>query len=233
MTGFRPVLACLVALLLMIVAQYSGLDFWLSSKYYQLSQGWMWQQSWLLETVIHRGGRILVGMSLLAMLVACIWLNLRTGIRAQTRLASSYLCVAFIMSLLSVAVLKHSTTLPCPWDVKDLGGSMEFVYFEQMFSSQLPVGNCFPSGHASGGFAFFSVFFAMSLYRHSSSISGAPLASRVWLAPGLLLGVTYGFAQQLRGAHFLSHDIASALVSWSVCYLCYRLFKRLSLRQQV
>ena len=43
----------------------------------------------------------------------------------------------------------------------------------------------------------------------------APEATAV-LAIGLLAGMVFGLAQQLRGAHFLSHDVASLAVCWGV-----------------
>jgi len=33
---------------------------------------------------------------------------------------------------------------------------------------------------------------------------------------GLLAGTVFGLAQQLRGAHFISHDVASLAVCWGV-----------------
>ncbi len=36
------------------------------------------------------------------------------------------------------------------------------------------------------------------------------------LGIGLLAGTVFGVAQQLRGAHFLSHDVASLIVCWAV-----------------
>ena len=34
------------------------------------------------------------------------------------------------------------------------------------------------------------------------------------LIPGLVIGISFGLAQQLRGAHFLSHDVWSAAICW-------------------
>ncbi|MCY1448479.1 hypothetical protein D9M71_651480 [compost metagenome] len=39
------------------------------------------------------------------------------------------------------------------------------------------------------------------------------------LAAALAVGAAFGIAQQLRGAHFLSHDLWSLAISWAVAAL--------------
>jgi membrane-associated PAP2 superfamily phosphatase len=40
-----------------------------------------------------------------------------------------------------------------------------------------------------------------------------------------LLGAVFSVAQQSRGAHFLSHDLVSAMIAWLICLALYwRLF---------
>jgi membrane-associated PAP2 superfamily phosphatase len=38
----------------------------------------------------------------------------------------------------------------------------------------------------------------------------------VALAAGLAVGVLFAFGQEARGAHFLSHDLTSAILVWYV-----------------
>jgi membrane-associated PAP2 superfamily phosphatase len=33
----------------------------------------------------------------------------------------------------------------------------------------------------------------------------------------LVLGTAFSVAQQSRGAHFVSHDLVSALIAWLIC----------------
>ncbi len=56
--------------------------------------------------------------------------------------------------------------------------------------------------------------------------SGAPSA-RTWLACALLAGLVLGLSQQMRGAHFMSHTLWTAWLSWSVGWLSHGLFSRL------
>jgi membrane-associated PAP2 superfamily phosphatase len=41
------------------------------------------------------------------------------------------------------------------------------------------------------------------------------------LSVGLGLGLLFGFAQQLRGAHFLSHDLWTLGIAWSAALTLY------------
>jgi len=68
-------------------------------------------------------------------------------------------------------------------------------------------GGCFPAGHASAGFAFIGGFFAL---RHT-----LPRTARRWLAGALAAGLVLGLAQQVRGAHYMSHTLWTAWLCWA------------------
>ncbi len=42
------------------------------------------------------------------------------------------------------------------------------------------------------------------------------------LGIALGLGMLFSFGQQARGAHFLSHDLWSAFIAWTICLALYR-----------
>jgi len=46
----------------------------------------------------------------------------------------------------------------------------------------------------------------------------APAVARRWLAAALAAGLVLGVAQQLRGAHFMSHTLWSAWLCWVVAW---------------
>ena len=76
-------------------------------------------------------------------------------------------------------------------------------------------GRCFPSGHASAGFAFLSV---------AAAIRTQALQRRV-LITVLLFGVLCGMAQLLRGAHYPSHVLWTAWLCGVVALLNHGLFE--------
>jgi len=86
-------------------------------------------------------------------------------------------------------------------------------------------GHCFPGGHASTGFAFMTGYF---VYRLSN-----PKRAYFFLFSGFILGFAMGWAQMMRGAHFLSHNLWTAWVVWLVNVIIYGIFyKRIALQAQ-
>ncbi|MCL7421426.1 MAG: hypothetical protein M8364_11040 [Methylobacter sp.] len=47
---------------------------------------------------------------------------------------------------------------------------------------------------------------------------------------GLGLGMVYGIAQQMRGAHFLTHDLFALAVCWFSSFVLFMLFFRKQLQ---
>ena len=51
-----------------------------------------------------------------------------------------------------------------------------------------------------------------------------PRYAKFGLLFGIGLGAIFGFAQELRGAHFLSHDLWSLAIAWTSASLLYYSF---------
>ncbi|HEY6125022.1 MAG TPA: phosphatase PAP2 family protein, partial [Steroidobacteraceae bacterium] len=73
---------------------------------------------------------------------------------------------------------------------------------------------CFPGAHASSGYALFAFYF---VFRDRSR-----RVARWLLAAAIAVGVAFSIGQEARGAHFLSHDLASAAIVWFVQLALYR-----------
>jgi membrane-associated PAP2 superfamily phosphatase len=209
-------------ILAIVFLQYSGLDLWLAEQIFALHQGWAWQNSWILESVLHKGGRTVVAVLLASVLLPTLISFVFNLFNQTQRMALLYALSASLLSILVISVLKQLTVLPCPWDVQGLGGDQTYLYLHDAFSSHTAGRQCFPAGHASGGYALFSLYFCLKLWRSST---GKTL-NFYWLMPAILTGGLLGLAQQFRGAHFLSHDIATALLCWYCCLGLWRGFAR-------
>jgi len=210
----------------MSMAQYSGLDYWLAHYIYQFNVGWVLKEHWLVETVIHRGGRYLTLTVFVGLLLSAALSYVPRFKHIYLLVLCRYLALSTALAIFAVSMLKQYSSLPCPWDITLFGGSRPDIKIHQVFSSQQALGHYFPSGHASGGYAFFSFYFACLIAGMTDLVSVPTRWQKLMLMPGLMVGLTFGFAQQLRGAHFLSHDIASAAVCWLVCGLTAYLFSR-------
>ncbi|SEI68588.1 Membrane-associated enzyme, PAP2 (acid phosphatase) superfamily [Allopseudospirillum japonicum] len=184
-----------------------GIDEALAHYFFDQTTGvWPWRHAWLTSELLHQDARyfFMTVYGLLIMMAAYYYYK---HPQHPNRNIMNYLLITLVTSLVSVSLLKKVTHLPCPWDVATFGGRWpETPAWWQMFSQQYPKGYCFPAGHASSGWASLGLYFIAPYY--SKKIRWCFYLSVPFVS--LILG----FAQQMRGAHFLSHDLAT-------CALCY------------
>ncbi len=179
---------------------------WATWLFHWQGDAWSLKRSVLLETVLHRGGRALSQVAWAGLLVATL-LHWRSPAATWTRPAARLLLSVFV-AVACVAWLKATTRMDCPWDVVGLGGQRPFVDLFDARPASLGPAACFPAAHAAGGYAWVALY---GFFLHV-----APRWRHAGLAIGLLAGAVFGLAQQLRGAHFLSHDVASLAVCWAI-----------------
>ncbi|WP_078059816.1 phosphatase PAP2 family protein [Xanthomonas massiliensis] len=197
----------------------NGGDPWLADHLFHAEGGrWALRDAWFTTHLVHRDGKYLSTLAggVAAGLFAASW---RWPALRPWRRALGYAVAAVVLSTLAVSVLKHLTGMDCPWDLQRYGGTRPLLGLFQARPAGLPPPTeCFPAGHASAGYAWMSLYFAALLARPRWRWAG--------LAAGIGLGLLFGFSQQLRGAHFLSHDVATALVCWTLAAALYWAWSR-------
>lgn len=211
----------LLLVLLFALCYGLELDFVLANFWYQLQhQHWSLQHFWLTEQLLHRAVRlcnqaVILGL-LLHFLVRLCWPRRRSAAsgdwHGNRQQAHGRLLLTLAFSLAGVALFKQLLPMDCPWDLQAFGGPYSFTGLFSRWPADRASNACFPAGHASIGFAWLGLyFFCLQLY---------PQLARPALIGSALLGFSLGLVQQLRGAHFISHDIASAAWCWSMACLC-------------
>jgi membrane-associated PAP2 superfamily phosphatase len=172
-----------------------------------------WRYDWFLEKLNHKYIKnllILCDVSFLALWLASFKLQ---RLHAQ-RWQYAYLFWILILSTSVVGILKSQSGYACPWNMTQ-ATTTGFLW-----NFNMSHGHCFPGGHAATGFALMTGFFA---FRKT-----APKRAYFYLVAGLILGFAMGWAQMMRGAHFLSHNLWTAWVVWSCNVALYPFFyKRL------
>ena len=186
--------------------QHAGGDLWIADHIYRWQGGrWALRDAWLLSTLLHDGGRRLSGVCWLAAVAA--WAaGGRWMVPYHWRRPLGYLAATVLASTLIVSLLKHFSGVDCPWDLLLYGGTRTYLTPFSPASLGAP-GACFPAGHASAGFAWVAAGFALA---------ARPRRARLAWGLALAAGLAFGITQQLRGAHFLSHDIWTAALCWAV-----------------
>lgn len=201
--------ACLATLGLLAIAaawDASGLDLPLA-RLAGGTAGFPLREHWLLADVLHDAGRRVAWLLELGLCIG-VWLpfgplrELRTWQRLR-------LAVATLAAAAAVSLIKGLSPASCPWDLAIFGGLARHVSHWN-FQPDGGSGHCFPAGHASAGASFVSGYFS---FRDSN-----PQVARRWLALALAAGCLFGGAQQLRGAHFMSHTLWTACICWAVAW---------------
>ncbi|RZI42696.1 phosphatase PAP2 family protein [Herbaspirillum sp. HC18] len=191
------------------------LDRWMIGWYYDVgARNFPLRDDVFMQNVMHNGlklivvavGMILAGAYLLSFLLPQL---------APQRRRLLWLLGGMCGATALVAVLKHYSVMHCPWDLADYGGYAAFHGLFDSLPANTAPGRCFPSGHASGGFALLAFYFGL---RDSDADR-----ARLMLFLGLALGLVMGWAQMMRGAHFLSHTVWAAWVEWMFLALLYHL----------
>ncbi|MFB2643606.1 phosphatase PAP2 family protein [Shewanella bicestrii] len=173
---------------------------------------WPLRGHWLTENLLHVTGRNLV-ILLAVVVVSCIGLSFRIDKLHPYRKGFIYLFCSVLASVVLVRLGKSLTHMTCPWDVLEFGGRMMHSSLFARLPEGAEFGQCFPGGHSSGGFAWVASYYVLKEYR--------PAYAKAGLIFGIVLGAVFGFAQELRGAHFLSHDLWSLAIAWTSASLLY------------
>lgn len=199
----------LIALACVVAWDMSGLDLAMA-HWFGNSQGFALQNDWFMVNIAHEGARKLAWLIVMALSLMIWW---PVGLLRQVPYSRRVqLVVGALVSLIIMALMKRISTTSCPWDIADFGGVGHYVSHWAWGLTDGGGGHCFPAGHASAGFAFVSSYFAL---RHN-----LPRAARLWLAAALVAGFALGLAQQMRGAHFMSHTLWTAWLCWAASWFC-------------
>ena len=184
------------------------IDQWLADLLYAWQgQQWALRSSFLAEGLIHILGRDLSTAAWLCVLAAWVVARLRGGM-LHWRRPLAMLLLSTLLATALVAWIKSWSNMDCPWDLARYGGTREYVGLLSLRPIGLPRAACFPGGHASAGYAWMALYFFFLVMRPRWRWAG--------LGVGIGLGLLFGVTQQLRGAHFLSHDLWTAAICWGV-----------------
>lgn len=172
---------------------------------------------WWARELLHSGGRWLVrGVAALALTV---WgLSYKVDWLRPLRRPAGFVFLAMVLATAIVGSLKAVTNVDCPWDLAGFGGDHPYVALFADRPDSLPHARCFPGAHSSSGFALVCFYFVCR--DRSQRLANWALACAT------AVGVAFSIGQEARGAHFLSHDLASAAIVWFVQLAMYVAYAR-------
>ncbi len=147
-------------------------------------QHFAWRDSALLDILGHQAAR---GLPVLggAVAIAGGFAGFAVqALRPWTRIPMLTIGAAMLVGSLVVNVLKGMTTQQCPTAMQAFGGVVDYAVEQQgpfWATSAQDAGHCLPSGHAAGGYALLSLYFA-------GWAAGRP----AWRWRGLAIGIATG-----------------------------------------
>lgn len=175
------------------------------------------EKTWILKdpkliyrAIFYTGIKIPIFLVGISALVASI-ISWRKDKWNQYRKGLIIITLSLIILPLSVAVLgKNLTNVQCPDSLNNFAGNIPYVKIFDRYpqnvnshDGKFPRGHCFPAGHATGGFALFSLVCFFKENRNKI------FAFLIAMSMGWIMG-TY---QMLRGAHFLSHHLTTMILA--------------------
>lgn len=211
--GKKTLGASILALILVLaVSEFTNIDLTIQEYFYlPLEKMWVLKDPQnFYRAIFYTGIKIPIYIIGVGALIACliswkknIWNKYRKGLMIVT--------LSLIFLPLSIAVVgKDMTNVQCPYDLDHFSGKIPYVKLLANYpinpnspDGKYPRGHCFPAGHASGGFALIS---SVCFFRRRRN---KILAFSLAMCVGWIMGVY----QMLRGAHFLSHQLTTMLLS--------------------
>lgn len=215
----------LTAFALLLIFETSHLDILISNYFYSVeSKTFQLRNHPFLTQVMHHGLKsFMYVLGVGSIVIGFFLLKTSRGLLQIRHLAVGSLGVIFIPAL--VALLKHLTNKHCPWSLDIYGGHVPYTGLFESHASNLGAGQCFPAGHAAGGFMWFAWSVAlMSIY---------PRLAKILFYFAIVMGFALGIARMLQGAHFLSHVLWTAWFAWLISLILAIIFRVIPLNNNL
>ena len=206
------VLVPLALVLLAWLASYSGLDRTVTELFYDKSLArFPAHDSYWLELLGHRVAKNAIWVIALGTLTAAFATErIRQNPHEQRAMRLAVLAMA--LGPMMVSALKYTTSYHCPWDLRAYGGFADVS--RDWFVAAADAGRCFPSGHASAGFALISLYFL-------GHAIDRPRVARAGLIAAIVVGTAFSVVRVVQGAHFVSHNLWAAAIDWFAAALVF------------
>ena len=204
----------LVIAALLLAMETTGIDSVVTNWFFDPVSGvFPLRQNSALEIVGHQWSKQLV-IALACCVIGTYLLSfVLPELKPQRRLLL-FLSLALTLAPLAVVLLKAISFRHCPWSLQEYGGFAPHLSLFDLIPPGLSPGHCFPSGHASTGFCLLAFYFAgLALGNRRLALAG------LW--GGLAAGMALGMVRVAQGAHFISHNLWTALVCWLVILALY------------
>ena len=183
-----------------------SVDLWFQAIFWNGSAWLIPKDSGFFHALAYNGPKVLI-------IIWAVFLVLAAALPAYLpawlgRRRALYLLACMAIVPVVCTQLRSITHMATPSDLAMYGVPSGFPHL-LLFDAKPPgyPSHAFPAGHASGGFALLSIYFAWAEFR----------PRRLGLALMGAFGGWMGFYQIARGEHFISHTLVTAAIAWAIC----------------
>lgn len=204
--GYILILSFLILIFIFPIAGH--IDLYLIQPWIDTLGEFPYKNDWYLAKLNHSYVKKILTFVYISFFI--LWIaSFKIGRLKTKRWQYGYMFWVSMLCTCSIGLIKAHSTHACPWSMTHPTAT-SFVWD---FSAT--AGHCFPGGHASTGFALFTGYFTYRLTQRN----------RAWfyLGAAILLGFAMGWAQMMRGAHFLSHNLWTAWICFAINFIAYTL----------
>lgn len=219
------IISSLLLLLSLILMEFTNVDFIIQDRLYDFQN-----HKWLLNDPHGNLYKIFYTYIKFPIYLIALWTIYKVykGFRQKTLFSSTrgYLILLLTLIILPTSIAtvgKKSISVQCPYDIPRYGGHTPYVRLLEPYpinpnskDGKWPPGNCFPAGHASGGFALLGLYLVARTKRERI----------LALIFSLSMGTIMSIYQTMRGSHYLLHHVVTfALALILVSYLNLKIKK--------
>lgn len=156
---------------------------------------------------------VILGVVTLGLFVASYW---KSALR-ERRKYYGYCVLTMALGASLISLLKSGSCQSCPYDLAEYGGKNPHIGLFDAIPLGAALGKCWPGAHAATAYSLFG-------YVLAARTAGRVRLSRWLLAFVIAFGIALSLTQVARGAHFMSHQVWTAAIDWTVAVILHRLF---------
>jgi len=206
----------LSALVILWIGNNTDIDLALADAAYDAAaRSFPMQHAWIAEQFNHVILKAILSVLGATAVVLALWDAFRPyrSWATSRRIGMRVVAMSAVLVPSAISLMKHASVSHCPWDLQRYGGTEPYIRLLEWMPEGIRAGHCMPAGHASSALWLISIAaFWWPQRRRTAMLVAAAM---------LTLGLTVGWLQQLRGAHFLTHTLWSA---WVACVLVWAVY---------
>ncbi|MDD5549614.1 MAG: phosphatase PAP2 family protein [Sulfurovaceae bacterium] len=205
----------------------SGVDLYIQDQFYNFQT-----HKWILDETLQPWKFIFYdGIKRALLIVGAIFIIVYIYSMLKNKLKSYQkgLLIVVVSSILVPGIvggLKQTTNMPCPHAEIRYNGEMPRTAVWECYTPEYAnkkTRECWPAGHASGGFALLSLYFLFHSIRNKIlALSGA-----------MVIGWSMGIYKMLVGDHFFSHTVITMILAWLLILIIVKFVNKISRYKQM